>query len=80
MLLFWIPVTISELAFALAQSADPSVSSTKAIAASAGLEAVNFLCVFVIRNKSGKSNSEPETQFSAFYSVFITTPTMAFPP
>src|ERR1700704_5513518 len=57
-----------------------SVSSTKAIAASAGLEAVNFLCVFVIRNKSGKSKSEPETQFSAFYSVFITTPTIAFPP
>ena len=46
------------------------MSSTKAIAASAGLEAVNFLCVFVIRNKSEKSNSEPETQFSAFYSGF----------
>jgi len=66
MLTFCMPVTISELAFGLALSGDPSISSTKAIAASAGLEAVDFLCVFVIRNKSGKSNSEPGTQFSAF--------------
>jgi hypothetical protein len=66
MLVFSIPVTISELAFALAPSGDPRISSTKAIAASAGLETVDFLCVFVIRNKNGKSNSEPGTQFSAF--------------
>jgi regulatory LuxR family protein len=50
--------------------ATPSISSTKAIAASAGLGAVDFLCVFGIRNKSEKSNSEPGTQFSAFYSGF----------
>jgi hypothetical protein len=66
MLLFWTPVTISELAFALALSGGPSISATKAIAASAGREAVDFLCVFVIRNKNGKSNSDPGTQFSAF--------------
>jgi len=32
------------------------MSSTKAIEASAGLEAVDFLCVFGIRNKNRKSN------------------------
>jgi hypothetical protein len=52
------PVTISELAFALALSGDLHMSSTKAIEASAGLGTVDFLCVFGIRNKSGKSNFE----------------------
>jgi hypothetical protein len=70
MLIFWIPVTISELGFTLALSGDPRMSSTKAIVASAELGAVDFLCVFGIRNKNGKSNSEPGTQFSAFYSGF----------
>jgi hypothetical protein len=52
------PVTISELAFPLALSGDLRMSSTKAIEASAGLGAVDFLCVFGIRNKNGKSNFE----------------------
>jgi hypothetical protein len=54
MLIFWIPVTISELVFTLALSGYPSTSSAKAIAASAELGAVDFLWVFGIRNKSGK--------------------------
>jgi hypothetical protein len=54
MLIFWILVTISELAFTLALSGDPSTSSAKAMAASAELGAVDFLCVFGIRNKNGK--------------------------
>lgn len=70
MLAFCIPVTISELAFTLALAGDPSISSTKAIADSAGLGAVDLLCVFGIRNKNGKSNSAPGTQFRAFYSGF----------
>jgi hypothetical protein len=70
MLIFWISVTISELAFAPVLSGDPGISSTNAIAASAGLGAVDFLFVFVIRNKNRENNSEPGTQFSGFYSGF----------
>jgi hypothetical protein len=51
-------VTISELAFTLALSGGPRMSSTKAIEASAGLGAVDLLCVFGIRNKNRKSNFE----------------------
>jgi hypothetical protein len=46
------------------------MSSTKAIAASIAPGAVDFLFLFGIRNKSEKSNSEPGTEFSAFYSGF----------
>jgi hypothetical protein len=56
------------------------MSSPKAIAASAKLGTVDFLCVFGIRNKNGKSNSEPGTPSSAFFRVFVATPTVAFPP
>jgi len=42
------------------------MSSTKAIAASAGLEAVDFLRVFGIRNKSGKRGSEPGSAILRF--------------
>ena len=58
MLIFWMPVTISELAFTLALSGDLRMWSKKAIEASAGLGAVDFLWVFGIRNKSGKSNCD----------------------
>jgi hypothetical protein len=54
MLIFWISVTISELALTLALSGDPSTLSAKAIAASAERGAVDFLCVFGIRNKNEK--------------------------
>jgi hypothetical protein len=55
MLIFWIPVTISELTSPLALSGGPSVSSTKAIAASAGLGAVDFPYLFGIRNRRRKT-------------------------
>jgi hypothetical protein len=71
MLRFWIPVTISELAFTLALSGDPSMSSTKAIAASAGLGAVDFLCVFGIRNKSEKAAPNRGLNSPLFIRVFI---------
>ena len=54
MLAFCIPVTISELVLTLAVAGGPSISSTKAIADSAGLGAVDLLCVFGIRNKNEK--------------------------
>jgi hypothetical protein len=66
MLIFWIPVTISELAFTLALSGDPSMSSTKAIAASAGLGAVDFLCLFGIRNKNRKKQLRTEDAILRF--------------
>ena len=70
MLTFCMPVTISELVLTLALSGDPSISSTRTIADSAGLGTVDLLCVFGIRNKNGKSDSAPETQFRAFCSGF----------
>src|ERR1700680_5106102 len=79
MLIFSISVTISELAFALVLSGDPGIHAQKAIAASAGLGAVDFLCVFGIRNKSRKSNSEPGGSILSFLFGF-SQPRRPFPP
>jgi hypothetical protein len=43
--------------------------STKAIAASIALGAVDFLLMFGIRNKSEKNNTELRAQFSFFIGV-----------
>jgi hypothetical protein len=55
MLIFRILVTISELALTLALSGAPQHVSTKAIATSVALGAVDFLLMFGIRNKSKKT-------------------------
>jgi hypothetical protein len=69
---------MSELAFTLALSGGPSMSSTKAIAASAGLGAVDFLCVFGIRNKSEKAAPNRGLNSPLFIRVFIAPPTIAY--
>src|SRR5216683_4498311 len=70
MLIFRIPVTISELALTLALSGDPSMSPQKQLQPCVALGAVDFLLMFGIRNKSKKNNTELRTQFSVFYSGF----------
>ena len=59
------PVTISELAFTLALSGDLRMSSKKAIEASAGLGAVDFLWCSEFVTKAAKATATPGTQFSA---------------
>jgi hypothetical protein len=80
MSIFWIPVTISELAFTLALSGYSRMSSTKTIAASAELGTVDFLCVFGIRNKRKKQLRTGDSILRFLFGFFIATPTVAFPP
>jgi hypothetical protein len=70
MLIFWIPVTISELAFTLALSGDPACRPQKQLRPAPGLGLWIFCVCSEFVTRIEKSNSEPRTQFSAFYSGF----------